>query len=378
MAPQMIGSAIQAYQPPPPAYVGAPGAAGPAAGGGSPYAALLAMLGGGGPGMMSGGNTAATMQSIQSAPNSTLGNIQRGLGMASMANGALGGGATLGGALGAAGGFLSAYNGFKQGGVMGYGSAVVGGLRGASGIASLMGNSQLAGSLGAAAGYVAAPLAVYSAIKNWKSGDTGSDAIQGAEAGAAVGSVVPGIGTVVGAVIGGAVGALSSAFGGGKTSQEASQARNVDQQLNSASDQQRAQALSTMTPAQSFQTINGYMNAHDQSVGHAEPIQLVFGKNGVSNMFQQMLPAINAAVAKNPSLKNLSPDQMYAKVVAPWLKSKGATINPSAKDVKGNSEGQNLIDSITNVVGDWMTGSINSKTALGVAGQSMNIPIYGG
>jgi hypothetical protein len=385
---QMIGSAIQAYQPPQQSYFGVPGmsgggAAAPVASA-SPYAALLASLGGGGGGGLGNINTpmtAADVQSVQAggmAPNKSLGQLQQGIGYASMANRLAGNNATIGGALGTAGGFLSMYNGIEQGGVMGYGSAAVGGLRAASGIAGLMGNAGMAGTLGAAAGYVAAPLALYSAIKNWQSGDTAGDTIRGAEAGAAIGSVVPVLGTAVGAVIGAAVGALSSAFGGGKTSQEATEARNVNQQLGNATDQQRAQALSTMTPAQAFQNINGSMNAHDSSAGHSEPIQQVFGKNGVGNMFQQMMPAINAAVSKNPSYKNLSPADMYSKVVAPWLKSKGASIDPNSKDVKGNDEGKNVIDSITNVIGDWMTGSVNSKTALGVAGQSMNIPIYGG
>jgi hypothetical protein len=120
------------------------------------------------------------------------------------------------------------------------------------------------------------------------------------------------------------------------------------------------------------------MNAHNNSPGHSEQIEQVFGKNGVSNMFQQMMPAVNAAIAKNPSLKGLSPSQLYSKVVAPWLKSKGATISASSKDVKGNPEGQNLIDAVTGVLGAWQNHSINSKTPMGIAGQSLNIPVYGG
>ena len=205
-------------------------------------------------------------------------------------NGAFGGaGSTAGSMLGGAAGALGMINGVKQGGVLGYGGAAVGGLQMAGAAESLMGNAGAAGALGAAAGYVAAPLAVYSAIKNWQSGSTGSDALQGAEAGAAIGTmIVPGIGTVIGGVIGGAVGALSSAFGGGKSSAEATNAQRVDATLAGANVSQRAAAIATMPPAQAFQMVNGYMNAHDSSPGHSEPIQQVFGKNGVSNMFQQM------------------------------------------------------------------------------------------
>jgi hypothetical protein len=311
-----------------------------------------------------------------------LGDTRAALNAGQLANsrGALGGtpNTTLGGALGAGAGLLGMYSGIKQGGVVGYGGAAVGGLQAAAGVESVMGNLGAAGTLGAAAGYVAAPLALYSAIKGWQSGDTAGDTIRGAEAGAAVGSIIPGIGTVIGGVIGGAVGALSSAFGGGKTSQEATNAQSIDKTLAGASTSQRAAAIATMPPAQAFQMVQGYMNAHDNAPGHSEQIEQVFGKNGVGNMFQQMMPAVNAAVAKNPALKSLNATQMYNQVVAPWLKSKGATISASTKDVKGNPEGQNLIDAVTGMLGGWMNGSVNSKSSLGIAGQAMNIPIYGG
>jgi hypothetical protein len=270
------------------------------------------------------------------------------------------------------------WQGLQKGGVLGYGSAVVGGLRAGAGIESLAGNSSAAGTLGGAAGYIAAPLALYSAIKNWQSGSTGSDALQGAEAGAAIGSIIPGIGNLLGGAIGGVVGAVSSAFGGGKTSQEATQDRNIDQQLASATNQQRAAAIASMSPSHAFQMINGYMNAHDNTPGHSEQIQQVFGKNGVGNMMGQMLPAINSAIAKNPALGRLGPQDLYNQVVAPWLKSKGATIDPKAVDVRNNPEGQNLIDAITGFISAWQIGAVNSSTPIGVAGQKMtNMPVYG-
>jgi hypothetical protein len=64
-------------------------------------------------------------------------------------------------------------------------------------------------------------------------------------------------------------------------------------------------------------------------------------------------------------------------VVAPWLKSKGATIDPATKDVKGNPEGQNLIDAITGFVGAWQAGAVNSSSLLGNGGEKMTMPIYG-
>jgi hypothetical protein len=96
-------------------------------------------------------------------------------------------------------------------------------------------------------------------------------------------------------------------------------------------------------------------------------------------MMGQMMPAINAAIAKNPSLKSASPQDLYAQVVAPWLKSKGATINAGQRDVKGNPEGQNLIDAITGFIGDWQSGSINNTTKLGNGGETLsNMQMFGG
>jgi hypothetical protein len=380
--PQMIGAAIQSssandwrqFAPSPiQSGGGAPGGSGGVIGNIGPLAAGMFARGGGSPA------DAASIYAIQQGGGSNLGNLSRGVSAAQLANsrGMFGNQPGLGGALGAAGGGLQFIQGMQRGGVSGYGSAMVGGLRAASGIETLAGNPAMAGTLGAAAGYIAAPLALYSAIKNWQSGNTGSDALQGAEAGAAIGSIVPGVGTVIGAVVGGLVGAASSAFGGGKTSGEASMARNVDQQLASASNQQRMSAIASMSPPQAFQMINGYMNAHDSSPGHSEQIQQVFGKNGVSNMMGQMLPAINTAIKKDPSLSKLSPQGLYDQVVAPWLKSKGASISPTTRDVHGNPEGQNLIDAITGFVGAWQTGAVHGTPVLGAGGETMTLPLYG-
>jgi hypothetical protein len=271
------------------------------------------------------------------------------------------------------------YTGIQRGGAAGYGSAAVN-------AGAMYGRTGLAGST--IAGEVAGPLAsaysMYEFARNWQSGATGSEALQGASTGATVGatvgSFVPGIGTaigaVAGAVIGGAVGAISSAFGGGRTSGEALADRSIDAELANAKDPQRADVLNQMNPSSAFQMINGYMNAHDSSPGHSEQIQQVFGKNGVSNMMGQMLPAINQAIAQNPSLKNASPQQLYSQVVAPWLQSKGATINPNTRDVKGNPEGQNLIDAITTFIGDWQSGKATSSTRLGINGETLNMPKF--
>jgi hypothetical protein len=386
MAVQMIGSAIQAYQPPP-SYFGVPGMSGAAAPGAaaapaaaSPYAALLASLGGGAA-RMNTPMSAADIQSIQAggmAPNKSLGQLQQGIGYASMANRAVGGGATVGGALGAAGGFLSMYNGIQQGGVMGYGSAVVGGLRGASAVAGLMGNAGAAGALGAAAGYVAAPLAVYSAVKNWKSGSTGSDTLQGAEAGAAIGSVIlPGVGTAIGAGIGAAVGAVSSAFGGGQSSVEALTAQAYTATFDKATPAQKAQLAQMASPAQNVQYLQGIMDGHNSSAGHESDLQAAFGKNNVAGFTTQMTETVNSAISSGKISRNATPQQIYTSVVQPWLASKSGGAK-SGSDVKGNSVSAAEQASIMGVISQWQDGVFTSASKVGVKGQSINIPSYGG
>lgn len=331
------------------------------------------------------GSSAATAGTLFNIANGlqrggVSGNASAALGAASLANkgGFLGQGPAAGYGIGAAGGALSLYNGLQQGGVAGYGNAAIGGLRAGSGIAGLSGNSALAGQLGNIAGYAAVPLSLYNFAKNWQSGATGSDALQGAETGATIGSVVPGIGTLVGGLLGGAVGALSSAFGGGKTSAEAGMQRSVDATLNNTNAGTRAASIATMNPAQAFQYINGTMNAHNNSPGHSEGIEQVFGKNGINNLVGGMMPQINMALASGQISRSATPAQIYSQVVAPWLQSKGASINPNTVDVHGNNEGQNIIDSLQNLIGAWQQGSFTNKSKVGVAGQTVNIPAFGG
>src|SRR5580693_1159882 len=105
---------------------------------------------------------------------------------------------------------LGVYQGIEQGGWQGDTRA---------GASALQGAGLLAGdsALSTAGGALLVPLDLYNEINSYQSGNTGSDALSGAETGAAIGSIVPGIGTAIGGVIGGAAGALASAFGPGET-----------------------------------------------------------------------------------------------------------------------------------------------------------------
>ncbi len=333
-------------------------------------------------GLQSSAQTGATLFSIEQGlqRGGTMGNLQAGIGAAGLANkaGAFGGaGGQVGAGLGVLGGGLGVINGIRQGGVLGYGGAAVGGLRAAAGVESLMGNAGIAGNLGMAAGYLAAPLAVYSAIKNWKSGDTANDTIQGAEAGAAIGSVVPVIGTAIGAAIGGVVGAASSAFGGGKVSQEATAAQGYTAAYDKMNPQQQQQFAMQQSPANNVQYLQGLMNGNSSAAGHSSNLQVAFGKNNVAGFTSQMTQTVNAALKGGKLPPNATPEQIYQQVVQPWLNSKsgGAT---SGNDIKGNSVSSAEAAAITAMIGQWQSGQLSSTTPVGVKGQTINIPQYGG
>jgi hypothetical protein len=219
--------------------------------------------------------------------------------------------------IGEAGNVLGIYNGIRQGGVAGYGGAAVnaaqlGSATGAFGGAS----SAVAG----AAGYVAAPLALYNEIKNWQSGATGSDALAGAETGAAIGSVVPGVGTIVGGVIGGVVGAVSSLFGSGKPGeasgywnhftssqilQKGANGRDIPQQA-------WAEAFKGMLDEGNNIFAGGGSDRHKNPDALAMPLE----------------NQIKAGMAKLGP--NATTDQVYNQFVVPWMQTSGSGLNWAA------------------------------------------------
>lgn len=276
---------------------------------------------------------------------------------------------------------LGIYSGLKQGGVAGYGGAAVNAAQLGSRLGAFGGYS---GAVGTAAGYVAAPLAIYNAVSNYKSGATGSDALNGAEAGAAIGSLVGPVGTVVGGVIGGAVGAVSSAFGAGKMDQENTNWNSFVPQYNKANAQQQQQMLSSLSPSQSFQMLAGVMDAKDPTAGHSEQLEQVFGRMGENTVMTQMAQQINSAISSGQISKSATPQQIYQQVVTPWLKSKGVTIGMASPTQQGmivgtnQSEGGALQGVLTNLIGAWQSGSLNANTSVGISGQKITgLPVYG-
>jgi len=274
---------------------------------------------------------------------------------------------------------MGIYSGLKQGGVAGYGGAAINAAGLYGNISGALGGTGL-GSMADFIGPAGAVLGVYNFAKNWQSGATGADALGGMGAGAGIGTMIlPGIGTLVGAGIGLAVGAVSSAFGGGKKDVETQQWNNFAASYNKMTPQQQSQAISSMSPQQAFQNLAGVMDAKNNSAGHSEQIEQVFGRMGESNMMSQMTTQINAQIKAGKIAKNANPQQIYNQVVVPWLKSKGATIDPNSKTSKGAKEGQALIGDIQSLIGAWQKGALTSKTKVGIKGQTIaGLAAYGG
>jgi hypothetical protein len=271
--------------------------------------------------------------------------------------------------------------GIEQGGVEGYGTAAVSGLRLASSVGGATGllSSGVAADLSSAASDIAAPLALYNEISTWQSGATGSDALAGAESGAAVGSIVPGIGTAIGAVVGAAVGALSSLFGGGKTDPESLSLSNVTKQYTAAYNEDPTgaqQALSQMSPAQSFQLLAGAFDAKNDTPGHSQPLEQALGRMGEGTFLTDMAGKINSAVSSGQIAANATPGQVYASVVQPWI-----TSITNGQGILGgqNGEGGVLTGAVQNLIGAYMGGQLTSSTPIGVSGQAATtLPAFAG
>lgn len=284
---------------------------------------------------------------------------------------------------------LGIYSGIKQGGVAGDTGAAVNAAqlatKGLAAAGAISGGA--ASAAGAALGYAAIPLALYNEVKSYQSGATASDAIGGAETGAAIGSIVPGIGTAIGAVVGAAVGAVASAFGGGRPDQETTTGQNIDAALASGKATISSTGLDTNQGA--FQYLAGIMDAKNNTPGHSTALEQSFGRMGEGAVLDGMASQINTAV-NNGTMTRLpsgavsfktgggtviypagqASQAVYSQVIAPWLQSKNASIDTAGVDVKGNNIGQATVASLQTLIGNYMSGSLNSKSVIGAQGQT--------
>jgi len=236
--------------------------------------------------------------------------------------------------------------------------------------------SGLAGDASTALGVLGTGYSLYNEAKNYQSGATGSDALSGAETGAGIGTMIlPGIGTAIGGLLGGAGGALASAFGGGRVDPETTLWNSTAQ-----SAAKNPSALSGMNPSQLYQNLAGMMDAKNNSIGHSTPLELAFGRMGEGSLTSQMADQVNSALAANPSLKGDSASQLYSSVVEPWLQSKNAYVAPTdVVSSNGALAGNTVNNLLTNLLGDWMNGSLTGASKVGIAGQTIaGLPTFGG
>lgn len=298
-----------------------------------------------------------------------------------------------GGSSGAVGGFTAdvanlgnIIQGIQQGGVSGYtgagiNTAALAGRIGAqaaqSGLIS-QGAGQVAGEVGAVAGPLAGAYSLYNFAKNWQSGATGSEAIQGAETGATIGAVVGPEGALVGALIGGAVGAISSAFGGGRADPETMGLNNYAPAYN-----KNPAIAASLTPAQNYQMLAGVFDAKDNSPGHSTALEQHYGRMGEGAFINDVFSQINSAIQSGQIAPNASAQQIYSQVVNPYLTSRGMGIQTNGSQNYTTSSGTNfggaMQAAVQNMIGQWQSGQLTAKSNIGISGQTdTGIPAYAG
>lgn len=224
-------------------------------------------------------------------------------------------------------------------------------------------------SIGTALGAIGAAYAIYNAISSYQSGATGSDAMNGATAGASVGSLFGPIGTAVGAVVGAAVGAIASAFGGGKVDPETAIANNY----TSAVTANGSAAADTATPQQNFEALAGYFDAKNNTPGHSEPAEQVYGRMQEGAFMSDVLNQVNTAIKSGVLPPNATAQQAYSQIITPYLTAKKAA--PAT-----TGEGAAFSTAVTELIGQWMSGALTGSTAVGISGQTMGsqVPAYAG
>lgn len=273
---------------------------------------------------------------------------------------------------GMAGSALGAYQGFESGTPTGeaQGALDLGrlGLQGA--VQSGAMDAATAAPWTQGLGYAAIPLDLYNFAQNWQSGNTGSDAMQGAETGAAIGSVIPGIGTVIGGLVGGAAGALSSAFGGGRHDPESDMLHGLTGQYGQLYNQNPGEAqsaLSALSPSQSYQLLAGAMDAKNHSGNSEQPIEATFGRMGEQNLLTQMAGQINQAYNAGQITPGESAADVYSGVVSPWLSKE-----TGGQGLTGGAGGEAGIlgGALENLTGDYMSGALTNNSQIGIAGQT--------
>lgn len=248
------------------------------------------------------------------------------------------------------------YSGIEQGGVGGYGRA-------AANAAQLGGNLLGNQALSTIGGDIAAPLALYNAVNNWQSGATGNDALGGLGAGMSIGSIIPGVGTLLGGALGAGVGALSSAFGPGAKDPET---KGWDSYLN-ASKQDPNISSQVQNP---YLMLAGVMDEHNSTL----PMYQQYGRMGEQKFTNDMVNQINSAVSSGKVKAGASADDIYNQVVAPWVSSMGSGWKNVGSDYTNATQGL-----LKQMVGQYVNGTASQDwKAIGGDSPFANLSPYAG
>lgn len=304
-------------------------------------------------------------------------------------------GSTVQGALGKAGGYLKGLLGGGSSGADALtGVDAAGGFGSAPGIGTVVGNNPLLwGGASAAdlAGAGASAMPALTAADIAGSAGIGGDAAiaaslqgsadagiagLGADAGAAgadaaaggMGSMLGTLGTVAPYLAAAAaLGYGVSRVAGNPGAQEAK----PWQGFTSAYNSNPTAALSGLNPSSAYQDLASVMSAENNSPGHSQPIEQVFGRMGEQNLMDQMTAQINSQIAAGKIARNATPQQIYQQVVSPWLASKNASI-ANQYTSKGQAEAPALQADLTSLIGDWQNGSLNANSRVGSGGQTIS------
>lgn len=212
-----------------------------------------------------------------------------------------------------------------------------------SGAASAAGSGLGSMSAAQVGGAVAAPIALYSEIKNWESGATGKDALGGAATGAAIGTaIMPGIGTAIGAIGGAIVGGISSLFGGGRVDPENVPFEKYTQAFNKADPTQQSQVAAAVSNP--YLPLAGYFDLRSDQLKGNNPLYQSYGRQGEQKFTNDLI----GKVQQGQQAGITDSTQMWNQVVNPWLNSFGSW-NDSNKGA--------LLGLMQNMTGQVMAGT---------------------
>jgi hypothetical protein len=111
--------------------------------------------------------------------------------------------------------------------------------------------------------------------------------------------------------------------------------------------------------------------------GSSIPFYNQYGRMGESAFFGAMTSQINSALASGALPSNATPQQIYSQVVQPWINGMSTGGWQNSSTIQGAPEKDAIGNLLTNLIGQWQSGQMNSQTPLGIAGQTVAMQNFG-